>query len=100
MKGTILDFLQLLVDKPELAKELEELAARFDFEFTEEVSDDDLDAVSGGALSAPQDLSADVPLTEGQIAAPFIPGGAVVTAAISGIRQLKDGTGLGGSSGA
>lgn len=89
MKGTILDFLQLLVDRPDLARELEELAARYDFEFTDEVSDDDLDTVSGGALAVPQELDASAPLAEGQIAAPFIPGGTVVSAAISGIAQLK-----------
>jgi hypothetical protein len=49
MKGTILDFLKLAGEKPELAKELVELAARHDFEFTDEVSDEELDSVAGGA---------------------------------------------------
>jgi hypothetical protein len=48
MKGTILDFLKLAAEKPELAKELVELAAKHDFEFTDEVSDQELDAVAGG----------------------------------------------------
>lgn len=48
MKGTILDFLKLATEKPELAKDLVELARRFDFEFTDEVSDEALDSVAGG----------------------------------------------------
>jgi hypothetical protein len=53
MKGTILDFLKLAVEKPELAKELIELAARHEFEFadTGELGDDDLQAVAGGSDS-------------------------------------------------
>jgi hypothetical protein len=34
MKGTILEFLKLVSEKPELTKELMELAAKHDFEFT------------------------------------------------------------------
>ena len=49
MKGTILDFLNLAAEKPELAKELVELATKYDFEFTsDELSDADLDSVAGG----------------------------------------------------
>ena len=48
MRGTILDFLKLANEKPELAKELVELATKYDFEFSDEVSDEDLEAVSGG----------------------------------------------------
>ena len=49
MKGTILDFLKLATEKPELAKELVELATKYDFEFTsDELSDADLDSVAGG----------------------------------------------------
>jgi hypothetical protein len=49
MKGTILDFLNLATDKPELAKELVALATKYDFEFTsDELSDTDLDSVAGG----------------------------------------------------
>jgi len=49
MKGTVLDFLNLAVERPELAKELLELATKYDFEFTDEVSDEQLDDVAGGA---------------------------------------------------
>jgi len=49
MKGTILDFLSLVAEKPELARKLGELAAEFDFEFVDdELSDVDLEAVAGG----------------------------------------------------
>lgn len=49
MKGTIFDFVRLATEKPELAKEFVELAARYGFEFSDEVSDDELATVSGGA---------------------------------------------------
>jgi hypothetical protein len=52
MKGTILDFLRLAAEKPELARELVELAGKHDFEFTDEVSDEDLEEVTGGLMSA------------------------------------------------
>jgi hypothetical protein len=51
MKGTILDFLKLAAEKPELAQELVELAARHGFEFTDEVSDEDLENVAGGSIA-------------------------------------------------
>jgi hypothetical protein len=44
MRGTIRDFLKLAEAKPELAKKLVELAAEFDFEFTDEVSDENLES--------------------------------------------------------
>ena len=50
MKGTILDFLKLATEKPELTKELVELATKYDFEFSDEVSDAGLDAVAGGLV--------------------------------------------------
>jgi hypothetical protein len=50
MKGTILDFLKLAAEKPELAQELVELAAKYDFEFTDEVRDEDLEKVAGGTV--------------------------------------------------
>ena len=58
MKGTILDFLKLTAEKPELAKELVELATKYDFEFSDEESDEQLDDVAGGATlsSTPQQL--------------------------------------------
>jgi hypothetical protein len=49
MKGTILDFLKLAAEKPELAQELVELTAKHEFEFTDEVSDEELERVAGGA---------------------------------------------------
>lgn len=54
MKGTILDFLNLAAEQPELGKELVELAAKHQFEFTlpDEVSDDALDGVAGGAIAS------------------------------------------------
>ena len=51
LKGTILDFLRLAAEKPELAKDLVALAGKYDFQFSDEVSDEDLDGVSGGAVS-------------------------------------------------
>jgi len=55
MKGTILDFLNLATEKPELANELLELAAKHEFEFfVEELSDDDLESVSGGVIAMTQ----------------------------------------------
>ena len=52
MKGSIVDFLNLAIEKPELARALVELAARFDFEFTfDELGEDELDSVSGGTRS-------------------------------------------------
>jgi hypothetical protein len=48
VKGTILDFLKLASEKPELASELVKLARRYDFEFNDEVSDADLERVWGG----------------------------------------------------
>jgi hypothetical protein len=50
MKGTILDFLQLAAEKPELAKELADLAARYGFQFSDtgELDENDLAQVAGG----------------------------------------------------
>jgi len=49
MKGSILDFLNLATQKPELAKAIAELAARFDFEFVaDELSDAELESIAGG----------------------------------------------------
>jgi hypothetical protein len=111
MKGTFIDFLQLVVDNPELAEQLEQLAARFDFEFTDEVSDEELENVAGGlsvvkeqlsSEPAPKELSqqsdivpneSDDALNAGQLAAPYIPGGSVLSAAMSGLGQLKNSLG-------
>jgi ribosome biogenesis GTPase A len=88
--ATDIEFLELVVETPELAKGLEDLAARFDFEFTDEVSDGDLDDVAGGATLS---KAAHVEMSSGQLTAPFIPGGAVLSAAMSGIGQLKNSLG-------
>jgi hypothetical protein len=48
VKGTITDFLALVVEQPVLAKELVELAAKYGFEFSNELSDEDLENVAGG----------------------------------------------------
>jgi hypothetical protein len=49
MKGTITDFLALVSTKPELSRELIELAARHGFEFSvDELSDSELQGVVGG----------------------------------------------------
>ena len=52
MKGTIFDFLKLTAEKPELARELGQLATRYDFEFAlpDEVSDEQLEGVAGGSV--------------------------------------------------
>lgn len=55
----------------------------------------------GSVMMTGLSKTADVALTAGAIAAPFIPGGAVVSAAISGVAQLKDAAGgLSSTSGA
>jgi hypothetical protein len=58
MKGTIFDFLKLAAGKPDLAKGLVELAAKHDFEFADEVSDEDLENVTGGATLQAQQAGA------------------------------------------
>jgi len=57
MKGTVLDFLKLANERPELANELVQLAAKYDFEFSDEVSDEQLDDVAGGMFPASQNLA-------------------------------------------
>jgi hypothetical protein len=53
MKGTILGFLKLAAENPELAQELADLAARYDFQFADdELRDEELDGVSGGTIRA------------------------------------------------
>jgi hypothetical protein len=48
MKGTIIDFLKLAAEKPELTQAILDLAASYDFEFSDELSDEALEAVAGG----------------------------------------------------
>jgi len=58
MKGTITDFLELVSTKPELSRELIELAARHGFEFSvDELSDSELQGVVGGVLPPLQMLN-------------------------------------------
>ena len=52
MKGTILDFLNLAAENPALTKDLVDLATKHDFVFSAELSDEELDAVSGGCDGA------------------------------------------------
>ena len=51
MKGTIIDFLDLISRNPELAKDLVALAAKHDFEFSDEIDEAELAELSGGALN-------------------------------------------------
>jgi hypothetical protein len=69
MKGNILDFMKLAADKPELAQELVELAAKHDFEFSDEVSDEDLEGVAGGATR--DQMKASLSREAGRLARPF-----------------------------
>ena len=58
MKGNVVDFLKLVAENPELARRLGELASEYGFEFSDdELSDNDLDAVTGGTIAA-SDLTA------------------------------------------
>ncbi len=58
MKGTVLDFMKLVAENPELARKLGELASEFDFEFTDdELIETDLEAVAGGALDTQDDMA-------------------------------------------
>jgi hypothetical protein len=91
MKGTILDFLKLASEKPQLAKELVELAAKHGLEFSDEVSDEELEKVAGGLMAlSVQSKEAGDGLKPSQGAAPWIPGGAAIFASISRAGQAKD----------
>ena len=60
MKGTVIDFLKLTIEQPKLADELVELAAKYDFEFTEEeLSEAELDQVAGGTTTDAIQLAMD-----------------------------------------
>jgi hypothetical protein len=53
MKGTIVDFLKLASETPPLSQELVDLAMKHGFEFSGEVSDQELEVVAGGANTNP-----------------------------------------------
>ena len=53
MKGTIIDLIKLANQNPELTQAIVELAASYDFEFSDEVSDEALEAVAGGVAIFP-----------------------------------------------
>jgi len=48
MKGTFIDFMKLASENPELAQELVDLAMKYDFQFTDQVTDEQLEGVAGG----------------------------------------------------
>ena len=48
MKGTIVDLIKLANQNPELTQAIIDLAASYDFEFSDEVSDEALEGVAGG----------------------------------------------------
>ena len=48
MNGTFLDFLKMASENEELAKEFIELARKYGIEFSGELSEEELDDVSGG----------------------------------------------------
>jgi hypothetical protein len=64
MKGTVFDLLKLAAHRPDVAKDLAELAARHGIELTDEVSDDELEAVSGGAESIEDQLVSQGEITD------------------------------------
>ena len=48
MKGTFIDFLEFLNENEDLRKDVVAVASKHGFEFSDEVSDAELDAVAGG----------------------------------------------------
>ena len=58
MKGNILDFLKLVAENPDLARRVGELASEYGFEFSDdELTEGDLEAVTGGTLNTTSDLT-------------------------------------------
>jgi hypothetical protein len=53
MKGTIIDLIKLANQNPELTQAIIDLAAQYDFEFSDEVSDEALEGVAGGVAMYP-----------------------------------------------
>ena len=51
MKGTIIDLIKLANQNPELTQAIVDLAASYDFEFSDEVSDEALEGVAGGMMA-------------------------------------------------
>ena len=52
MKGTMIDFLLYLDKNEKLRTEIVEVANKHGFQFDDEISDADLEAVAGGALTS------------------------------------------------
>ena len=88
MKGTILDFLNLATEKEALAKELLELATKYDFEFSDEVSDADLDAVAGGLVDITPVPLADISIPPSVV----YPGQQQLMQMIANLRKKLDDT--------
>ena len=51
MKGSIIDLIKLANQNPELTQAIVDLAASYDFEFSDEVSDEALEGVAGGMVA-------------------------------------------------
>jgi hypothetical protein len=61
MKGTLIDFLDYLTENEELRREVVRIANKHGFEFDDQVSDVELDAVAGGADATPSTGSTEQP---------------------------------------
>lgn len=64
MKGTIVDFLNLAAENDALAREFVDLAARYGFEFSDELNEEELADVAGGVELNP---------TPQEVTQPFLP---------------------------
>ena len=51
MKGSFIDFIEFLSENEDLRKDIIDVAAKHGFEFSDEVSDVDLEAVVGGVIA-------------------------------------------------
>jgi len=87
MKGTIIDFLNQISRNPALAKEFAELAAKHGFEFTDEVSDEELESVAGGAIGEVQAMADQVDQAREDAASNLY--SAVTNAVLSATNSVK-----------